>query len=80
MKQQKRCVSKQMLKISFTVSACLISLFCLLVTGQEQILTKLKSSWPIFLTGGLWTVILSLELTYLDVYLTKPYLMRRLHS
>ena len=30
------------------------------MTGQEQILTELKSNWPVILTEDLWTVILSL--------------------
>ena len=48
-------VSKQILMICFTVR------MCALVTGQEQILTQLKSSWQVILTVVLSAVILSPE-------------------
>jgi hypothetical protein len=41
-------VSKQFLTVCFTVSVSVS------MTGQKQILTELKSSWPVILTGDLY--------------------------
>ena len=49
-------VSKQIIFICSTVR------ICVLVTGQEQILTELKSSWLVILTVDLSAVILSPDL------------------
>ena len=41
------------------VIICFAVSVCVLMTGQKQILTELKSSYPVILTGDLPAVILS---------------------